>query len=446
MNSFQKQELDFFKEHHKKSFFLWNRSLTKFPGGINHNNRTLGLPLIEAYPVFMSNSSAITLTDVDNNTYTDYWLGHYSQILGHHYPAISKAISDQLEKGWMFGTVNEQQVIFAEKISSISKTIEEMRFQTSGSESVMNALRLACAYTNRNVIAKVDLGWHGANETMNNGLSHKIIEVEDTESLSGQKIVTFRLTQHSIDHLFKEFGYKLACVIIEPVIGSGGAFQVDIELLKLIRESCDTYGVVLIFDEIITGFRFQYGLYQDKIKVYSDLTTIGKVLGGGFPIGGLGGLEEIMELANPSTNKPNKVVIGGGTYSCHPVTMNAGIATLNVLASKKEEYDRLNELGDYFRSQLNEIFSGQNQKILTSNYGSLLFINCLKGNPWEMEIPVIEIMNSIDKKEQAFLQLALLNRQIYGNHGIGSLSFLHTKQTIDMTINIVNEIVSASKT
>lgn len=445
MNSFQKKELDFFKEHHKKSLSLWNRSITKFPGGINHNNRTLGLPLIDAYPVFISHSSEITLADIDNNAYTDYWLGHYSQILGHNHPTISNAITNQLEKGWMFGTVIEQQVKLAEKISSISKHIEEMRFQTSGSESVMNALRLARAYTKRNIIAKVDLGWHGANETINNGTKHKIIEIEDSESLSGQKVVTFRLTHESVIHLFKEYGQHLACVLIEPVIGSGGAFQVDLELLKLIRESCDTYGVILIFDEIITGFRFQYGLYQDKINIHSDLTTLGKVLGGGFPIGCVGGLEEIMELANPSSNKSNKVTIGGGTYSSHPVTMSAGVATLDVLASKKDDYEKLNNLGDYFRQQLNEIFKAQSQKIIASNYGSLLFINWLNGNPWEKEIPSIEIMNSIDKTNQSFLQLALLNRKIYGNHGIGALSFLHTKQTIDKAIETVNEVVSLSK-
>ncbi len=445
MNNFQNAELNIFKERHKKSLSLWNRSLKKFPGGVNHNIRSFNLPLSDAYPVFISASKDITLTDVDGNLYTDFWLGHYSQILGHNNPAIKLKIQEQLDKGWMFGTVIEDQVLLAEKITSISKSVEEVRFQTSGSESVMNALRLARAYTKRDVIARVDLGWHGTNETISNGSSVRLEEHDDSETSGKQKVVVFQLTQSSIERLFKEFGKQLACVIIEPVIGSGGAFKVEEEILKQIRESCDTYGVVLIFDEIVSGFRFQYGLYQDTIGVYPDLTTLGKIIGGGFPIGGLGGMQDIMELANPTSDKANKVTIGGGTFSSHPMTLVAGNATIDLLESKKEDYKRLNELGGYLKNQLNTIFRENNFPSITTSYGSLIFINTLKTNPWEKEIPDITISNMIDKKAQATMQLALLNRTIHGNHGIGALSFLHTKKDLDFVIENVNDIVLKSK-
>ena len=152
-----------------------------------------------------------------------------------------------------------------------------------------------------------------------------------------------------------------------------------------------------------------------------------------------------MELANPTSTKPNKVTIGGGTFSGHPVTMIAGIATLELLHSKQSQYDSLNDLGDYLQSKLNAIFKEYNRNKIATNYGSLIFIICNKGNPWEKEIPTIEIMNSVDKKEQAFLQLFLLNRNMHGNHGIGSLSFLHTKMIVDQVISSVTDIVQQSR-
>jgi glutamate-1-semialdehyde 2,1-aminomutase len=445
MNAFQINEIKQFKEEHPKSFSLWNRSLKQFSGGVNHNIRTLGLPLVDGYPVFIKKSIDITITDVDDISYTDFWLGHYSQILGHNNPKVRKAVVDRLQQGWMTGTVIEEQIILAEKLTSNSKNIEKVRFQTSGSESVMNAIRLARAYTKRDLIAKVDLGWHGTNETASNGTAPKIEESFDLDSIT-QKIVTFKLNQNSIEYLFKECGNRLSCIIIEPIIGGGGAFKVDIEILKLLREKCNDYNVILIFDEIISGYRFQYGLYQDKIKIYPDLTTLGKIIGGGFPIGGLGGIEEIMNLADPSNIKNNKVTIGGGTFSTHAISMVAGMSTLSELNKKKDEFEKLNHFGDFFQKELNSIFRENNKNCISTNFGSLIFINCLNTNPWEKDIPFYEIINNIDKKEQSLLQLSLLNRNIYGYHGIGSLSFLHSKNILQQAITTIEEIVLSGKT
>lgn len=443
MNQFQKIEIQQFLDHHKNSQNFWERSLKTFPGGVNHNIRTLGLPLLDLYPVFIKESHDIQLVDIDNNTYTDYWLGHYSQILGHNNPLIRKKIEDRLTRGWMVGTVIEEQIILAEKITSMSKNIDKVRFQTSGSESVMNAIRLARAYTKRDVIAKVDLGYHGANSMTANGSIPKLQETEDGEFLSSQKLISFHLDQPTIERLFREFGTKLACIIIEPILGGGGgALQVDLDILKFLRESCDTYGVILIFDEIVSGYRFQYGLYQDKIGLYADLTALGKIIGGGFPVGGLGGIKEIMDLANPSTDKPNKITIGGGTFSSHPITMTAGIVTLELLEGKKDKYGDLNKSGDHLQKELNKLFQEYNKNYIATNFGSLLFINCLKRNPWKGEpIDNLEIMNTIDNKGQALLQLYLLNRNIYGYHGLGSLSFMHTKNDSDYVLSSVQDIL-----
>ena len=444
INSFQKKEIEIFTQNHRKSKILWNRSVKQFPGGVNHNIRTLDLPLLGAHPIFIKKSQDIQLIDVDDNSYTDYWLGHYSQILGHNNPEIRKKVHERLDLGWMSGTVIEEQVILAEKIASLSKNIDKVRFQTSGSESVLNAIRLARHYTKRDVIAKLDLGYHGANALMTNGTGPypKLEELEDSESLANQKIITFHLEQTTIEYLFKEFGKKLACVVIEPILaGGGGAVQVDIEILKLLRELCDEYGVVLVFDEIVSGYRFQHGLYQDKIHLYADLTTLGKIIGGGFPIGGLGGIDEIMKLADPLVDRSDKITIGGGTFSSHAISMTAGIVTLDLLDQKKDHYTNLNSLGDYLREQLNNIFKEKNQNYITTNYGSLIFISALNKNPWEgNEISKLNVMNHINKKEQAFLQLYLLNRNVFGYHGLGSLGFLHTRKEINNIINIMKEL------
>ena len=204
----------------------------------------------------------------------------------------------------------------------------------------------------------------------------------------------------------------------------------------------DANGIVLIFDEIVSGYRFQHGLYQDKIGLYADLTTLGKIIGGGFPVGGLGGLEEIMDLANPSKEMPKKITIGGGTFSSHAITMTAGVTTLELLEQKKDSYEKLNTLGDYVRIELNKLFRDYKQNYITTNYGSLIFINCLKRNPWEGEqINNLEIMNTIDSKEQANLQLYFLNRKIYGYHGLGSLSFLHSKNDLDYIITTMKKLL-----
>lgn len=152
-----------------------------------------------------------------------------------------------------------------------------------------------------------------------------------------------------------------------------------------------------------------------------------------------------MELANPSLEKPNKVTIGGGTFSSHPITLVAGNATIDILHAKRESYNNLNKQGDYLKVKLNSIFEANHTKLIATSYGSLVFINSLKINPWEKEIPEITIANMIDKKAQATMQLALLNRNIHGNHGIGALSFLHTKKDLDFVIESVIEIVLQNK-
>jgi glutamate-1-semialdehyde 2,1-aminomutase len=342
-----KEEIKTFQNNRPKSKKLWIEALRVLPGGVSHNIRTFGLSLIGAFPIFISSAGGPYLTDIDGNKYIDCWNGHFAMILGHNPPEVQKAIKEHLSNGWHFGTNTEYQVKLAETIIRENPGIQKIRFCTSGTEATMYASRLARAYTKRKIIGKAQMGWHGANDTLYYDVGG-IFNGEGPSGLPNAKeagIITFEINNENTFDLIKNNSDKLAAIILEPVLGGGGGFPVDTEYLKRLREETERYDILLIFDEVITGYRFIDSLFQNVINVIPDLTTMGKIIGGGMPIGAIGGKDEIIAQSSPDSE--NQVLIGGGTFSGYPLSMIAGLKTLEILKNSKQEYSRINQEGEH---------------------------------------------------------------------------------------------------
>ncbi len=443
---FIKEELEKFQKDRPKSKELWQKALEVLPGGISHNIRTFGLHLIGGFPVFIKSSKGAQLKDVDDNEYIDCWNGHFAMILGHNPPEVQKVIKEYLVEGWHFGTNTEYQVKLASTIVKDNLGIEKIRFCVSGTEATMYASRLARAFTKRRLIAKAKLGWHGANDT----LSYDIGSIVSGEASPGllkaeqAGVLTFQINDESTFDLIKENSENLAAIILEPVLGGGGGFPVKIEFLKRLKEDAERYGILLIFDEIITGYRFTDSLFQNKVGVIPDLTTMGKIIGGGMPIGAVGGRKDIIDQSSPGV--ANQVLIGGGTFSGYPLSMIAGLKTLEILKNSHQDYNRINQEGDSLLNNLNRFFKEIKSQLIAIGYKSMVMIHAL--SKWIEQPSMRDISLFKDRKREALLQLALFNRNISGLHGLGSISMAHTHENILRIQEVVEEIaqpVSQSK-
>ncbi|MFX1502219.1 MAG: aspartate aminotransferase family protein, partial [Promethearchaeota archaeon] len=288
---FLKDELKLFQKNRPKSKKLWQKANETLPGGISHNIRTFGLPLIGAFPVFINSANGPYIKDIDDNKYIDCWNGHFAMILGHNPPEVQEIVKKYLAYGWHFGTNTQYQVELADRIIKDNIGIEKMRFCTSGTEATMYATRLARAFTKRKLVAKASLGWHGANDTLYYAVGSLDAEISPPGLPTPEEagILTFEINNENIFNLIKKNSNSLAAIILEPVLGGGGGFPVDLEFLKRLREETERYDILLIFDEVITGYRFTNALFQNEINIIPDLTTMGKIIGGGFPIGAIGG-------------------------------------------------------------------------------------------------------------------------------------------------------------
>ncbi|MHA2391763.1 MAG: aspartate aminotransferase family protein [Promethearchaeota archaeon] len=438
VNLFVKNELRTFQKNRPKSKQLWEKALKFLPGGISHNIRTFGLPLIGGYPVFISSSKGSNLTDIDGNKYIDCWNGHFTMILGHNPPEIHDTIKDYLTNGWHFGTNTEHQVKLAETIINDNPGIEKMRFCVTGTEATMYASRLARAYTKKRIVAKAKLGWHGANDTLYYDVGDLIEGKTPPGLLKAEHagILTFEINNENTFDMIRKNAKELAAIILEPVLGGGGGFLAETEFLKRLREEAERYDIILIFDEVITGYRFRNSLFQNEVKIIPDLTTMGKIIGGGMPIGAIGGQTDIIEQSSPEFE--NQVLIGGGTFSGFPLSMVSGLKTIELLKNSQQEYLRINQEGERLLNILNQYFNENKLPIIAIGHKSIIMLHAL--SKWIEQPTMREIFQFKDKKREALIQLALFNRNISGLHGLGSISMAHTHEDIVQIQDAVEEV------
>lgn len=397
-----------------------------FPGGICHNLRGF-----HPYPVYPASASGPRFTDVDGNAYLDLWMGHYALILGHAAPAVRDALARALEGGWHWGMPSPVQVELAERLRRAVPSLEEMRFCTTGTEATMYAVRLARGFTGRQWVLKAEGGWHGASSDLSYSVQPPFGVAEGpglrAPGEQGVGLIPFNDAEGSL-RVVERLRGLLAGIIVEPMLGAGGFIPARTEYLALLREICDDEQAVLIFDEIITGFRFRYGTLADRCGVRPDLTALGKVVGGGMPIGVYGGRREILEAANPRAARgPDRpVLVGGGTFSCHPLSLVAGLATLEQLeAGGPALYEGLDRRGEALRRGIEERFAAAGLPAACTGVGSLAMTHLLRGDDRRLESASDVAAKTWPEVKDRELRIALLNRGVFAVHGGGALSAAH---------------------
>lgn len=320
------------------------------PGGVSSPVRA-----ISPCPFYTARAQGPYLWDADGNRFIDHCLAYGPMILGHRHPAVEAAVKKQLEKGWLYGTPSELEVQLAERIAGHYPSMQMMRFVSTGTEATMAALRVARGATGRNKIIKIEGGFHGAHDSVlvKAGSGATTLGIPDSR---GVPVDTAKNTLQvpfndpkALEKTLSSFPEEIACLIIEPVLGNIGPVLPQEGYLEGVRDLTKENDVLLIFDEVITGFRLGLGGAQGRYGVTPDLTTLGKIIGGGFPIGIFGGRRDLMEQVAPSGG-----IYQAGTFNGSPVSLAAGMATLDLL-ERDSALEKLNRAGDEMRACLKEI-------------------------------------------------------------------------------------------
>ncbi len=360
----------------RKSRELFEKARKVLPGGVTYKIRDF-----HPYPPYIIKGENEFVVDVDGNQYIDYWMGHGALILGHSNKAIVEMIKSQAELGTHYGYEHPLAIKWAETIRRNYPPMELIRFTNSGTEANIYALRLARAATGRKKIAKIQGGWHGSYNGLHVNVHPPFTGKPESPGIPEEfSNYTISVRLNDTDDLRRkllENKDDLAALIMEPVLGAGGGISVTKEFVEEARELCDRIGCILVFDEVITGFRISLSGGYGFFGVEPDLTVMGKIIGGGLPAGAFGGKEEIMKLLDHRENE--KHVFQGGTFSGNPLTASAGIATLRYLEGHRDIYDKLSYMFDYAKKRVDEIAQEYKQPIhLTGAPGILGFHFTLK--------------------------------------------------------------------
>lgn len=417
-----------------KSESLFNEAVNFIPGGVNSPVRAFGS--IGEAPRFIERADGAYMTDVDGNKYLDYVCSWGPMILGHNHPEILKSVLDACKDGLSFGAATRKEVEMAELICEIVPSIEMVRMVNSGTEAVMSAVRTARGYTGRNKIVKFMGCYHGHSDAMlvKAGSGVMTSGVPDSAGVPAgcteDTLSAIYNDLESVNALFQEMGKDIAAIIVEPVGANMGVVPPSEGFLKGLRELCDKYGSLLIFDEVITGFRLALDGAQGFFGVKPDLTTFGKIIGAGMPVGAYGGRKEIMEMVSPVG-----AVYQAGTLSGNPVAMAAGLAQLHILKDHPEIYTNLNAMGDWFYAEIDNILKETNANCTINHVGSL-------GCVFFTENPVD---NYASAKTSNTAEFARYCKYMMG-HGIYLapsqfeamfLSAAHTKPELEQTLEII---------
>ncbi|MEM3695013.1 MAG: aspartate aminotransferase family protein [Candidatus Bathyarchaeia archaeon] len=406
-----------------KSRALYERAKKVLPAGVSY-----GIRFFEPYPFYSAKAKGSKLYDVDGNEYIDFWLGHTALILGHSPKPVVEAVKKQIENGTHYGTCHELEIALAEQIVKMVPNVDMVRFANSGTEANMYAVRLARTYTKRRKIAKFEGGWHGGYDALHIGVKYPFDMPESAGLTLGATQDTMLLPFNDSEGVRKKLRDEkdVAAIIIEPVLGAGGGIPAKKEFLKELREICDEKDILLIFDEVITGFRLAPGGAQQFFGVKSDITVFGKILGGGFPVGAFCGRREIMEKLDTTIYERPNYAFHGGTFTANPITMTAGLATLKILEDGKLIRE-LNALGDKIREELKEIFEKNEVDAQVTGTSSIFNVHFTSENVKDAKAAFMA-----DRKKLLEYNLELIANGVFflPTHN-GTLSTAHTKSDIE---------------
>ncbi|MCG8614089.1 MAG: glutamate-1-semialdehyde 2,1-aminomutase [Pseudomonadales bacterium] len=420
-----------------KSEDLFQRAQRHIPGGVNSPVRAF--KGVGGTPVFFKHGEGAYLVDEDDNRYIDYVGSWGPMILGHGHPAVLNAVKQQLEHGLGFGAPTEIEIEMAEKVCEIMPSIEMVRMVSSGTEATMSAIRLARGYTGRDKIIKFEGCYHGHSDSLlvKAGSGALTLGVPNSPGVPASLAEhTLTLPFNDIDALkqtFSALGDQVATVIVEPVAGNMNCVPPVPGFLEALREQCDEYGTVLIFDEVMTGFRVALGGVQSLYNIKPDLTTLGKIIGAGLPVGAFGGKREIMEHIAPLGP-----VYQAGTLSGNPLAMQAGLTMLQQI-SKPGFYDTLAQLTERLVQGLREAAKAANISLTTNQVGAMF------GFFFTEEQSISHFSQVMDCNQERFKQFyhGMLQEGVYlapSAFEAGFVSSAHTEADIDTTLNAAKKV------
>ena len=318
----------------------FERALKSIPGGVNSPARAF--KSVESNPLFIEKAEGSRIYDIDGNRYTDYVGSWGPMILGHAHPDVLKAVCQTSISGTSYGAPTIAETEMAELIKKMVPSVESVRMVNSGTEATMSALRLARGFTGRSLVVKFEGCYHGHGDSFLIKAGSGALTLGEpnspgiTEGTARDTLASDFNNTASVKKLFSHYGSDIAAVILEPVTGNMGVIEPDMDFLLTVRELCTQYESLLIFDEVMTGFRLAKGGAQELYGVTPDLTTLGKIIGGGLPVGAYGGKKEIMQHLSPSGP-----VYQAGTLSGNPVAMSAGLAILKIIENSNDLYSDL---------------------------------------------------------------------------------------------------------
>lgn len=416
-------------KNYTKSKAAFAEAVDLMPGGVNSPVRAFGS--VNMDPIFIDRGHGAKMTDIDGNEYIDYVLSWGPLIVGHTNEQVVKGIQEQAMKGSSFGASTEAENELAKLVIERVPSIEMIRMTSSGTEATMSALRLARGYTGRNIILKFEGCYHGHGDSLliKAGSGVATLGLPDSpgvpESIAKNTVTCAYNDLDTVREVFEKHGDDIAAIIVEPVAGNMGVVPPQEGFLQGLRDVTKQYGALLIFDEVMTGFRVAYNCAQGYFGVTPDLTCLGKVIGGGLPVGAFGGRRDIMERIAPAGD-----VYQAGTLSGNPLAMRAGIETLKQLTP--ETYDYFTKLGDQLEAGFREAATKYNIPHTVNRAGSMIgyfFTN--------------EDVTNYDKAKTSDLQLFADYYRLMAEEGVYLppsqfegmfLSTAHTPELVDETI------------
>ncbi|WP_415763057.1 aspartate aminotransferase family protein (plasmid) [Priestia megaterium] len=449
------QEEILLSEKTQKSASLFNKACEVIPGGVTAN-----IKYFDPHPLMMEKGKGSKLFDVDGNEYIDYLLCYGALILGHGHPQVFEAVTKQMmESGTtIFGTPHKMETTMAEKLVELYPGIEMVRYTNSGLEATLLAIRTAVAYTGKEKIAKFEGHYHG-------GYDQVLVSVNPDIDKAGEATIpkavgeSRGLPNYYLDNtvilpfndleatekILKTHAHELAGVILEPI--QGGFIPADQDFMTGLRKITEELDIVLIFDEVKTGFRISLGGAQKTYGIKPDITALGKVLGGGFPVGAIGGKKDIMmissarggrDILTAGAENKNKQdpLYHSGTYNGHPTILAAGLATINVL-EQESTMDQLFAKTQLLRDQLEEVYKSHGLTMQTVGMGSIFNIILGEGN-----IKNYRDMSKADTKLRKKIDYELLKLGVYTKPlNRYSMAVVHTEEDIQRTVSAHDEAI-----